>query len=495
MQKQNVVVIGAGIGGIATAARLAQAGYQVTVVEKNARVGGRCGYIEKDGHRFDTGPTLYLIPELYEQAFADLGERIEDHLDLRRIDPTYHIHFEDGLKFAPTSDLLAMQRQLESIEPGSFAGYLRYLSEGYAHHRLSLKHLVKRNFTSWGSFLNPRNILLFLKLKSLNRHHNYVGRYFKDPRLKLAFGFQNLYMGLSPYKAPAIYSLLQYTEFAEGVWFPMGGMYAIIQALKRIADKSGVRFMLNTTVERIDVNCNRSEGVTLAGGEHLPADIVVANADLPYVYRHLLPDHDLGERLEKREHGCSAMLFYWGVDKQYPQLGPHNLFIAEDLREGFEAMFDPGSVPENPHFYLHAPTRVDPSLAPQGHESLTVAVPLAHLCEDAPLDWEEVAEQMRQVVLRRLSSIGIDDLEEHIKFEELWTPKDWKTQLNLTKGSTHGLSHDLFQMGYFRPRNRHEEYDNVYFVGASTHPGTGMSTVLVSADLVVDRISRDFAVD
>jgi len=491
MQKANIVVVGAGVGGIATAARLAQAGCKVTVVEKCNQVGGRCGTIEQGGHRFDTGPTLYLMPKLYEDAFDALGERIEDHLDLRRIDPSYHIHFEDGLSFTPSSDLLAMRKQLESIEPGSFAGFLRYLSEGYTHNNLSQKYLVKRNFTSWRSFLTPRNLFLLLKLRALRRHQRYVGRYFKDPRLQLAFTFQNLYMGLSPYEAPAIFSLLQYTEFAEGVWSPVGGMYAVVQALKKIAEERGVHFMLNTPVERIDVNCRSATGVVLAGGELLPADIVVANADLPYVYRHLLPDKKLGERLENREHGCSGLLFFWAVDKQYEQLGPHNLFIGEDLRSGFEAIFTPGTVPDNPHFYVHAPSRIDPSMAPQGHESLSVALPIAHLSEDQPLDWEIVAEEMRKVVLKRLASIGIDDLEAHIKFEKILTPKDWKTHLNLTKGSTHGLSHDLFQMGYMRPHNKHKLYENLYFVGASTHPGTGMSTVLVSADLVVERIAQD----
>jgi phytoene desaturase len=261
--------------------------------------------------------------------------------------------------------------------------------------------------------------------------------------------------------------------------------------LKKIAKDRGVRFMLNSPVERINVNSHNATGVVLAGGEHISADIVVANADLPYVYRNLLPDKKFGEQLENRRHGCSGLLFFWAVDKQYEQLGVHNLFIAEDLHSGFEAMFTPGTVPENPHFYVHAPSRIDPSMAPEGHESLSVALPISHLSEDQPLDWEVVADEIRKVVFQRLTKIGITDLEEHIKFEKLLTPKDWKTQLNLTKGSTHGLSHDLFQMGYMRPHNKHAKYDNLYFVGASTHPGTGMSTVLVSADLVTKRIFQE----
>ncbi|NIS81838.1 MAG: phytoene desaturase, partial [Anaerolineales bacterium] len=317
----SMLVIGAGLGGIATAARLAQRGYRVTVLEKCNQAGGRCGRLEKDGHRFDTGSTLYLIPELYAKTFSELGERIEDHLDLRRIDPTYHIHFGDGTTLALTSDLNAMQEQLEEIEAGSFGRFLRYLSEGHLHYKLSLPHVVERNFNSFLEFFSPKNLFLFVRLKAHLNHYNHIGRYFKDPRLRIAFTFQNMYMGLSPYEAPAIFSLLQYSEFADGVWYPMGGMYSIIEALVAIAKKSGVKFVYNAPVVQIDVDGRMATGVTLAGEQKMRADLVVANADLPYVYRELLPVDGTSGRLERLDYGFSALMFYWGVDKRYPQLG------------------------------------------------------------------------------------------------------------------------------------------------------------------------------
>jgi phytoene desaturase len=487
----SVLVIGAGIGGIATAARLAQQGFQVTVLEKCDQAGGRCGRLVREGHSFDTGSTLFLMPEIYTRTFTDLGERIEDYLDLRRVDPTYHIHFKDGTTLALTSDLIAMQAQLEAIESGSFGGFLRYLNEGCFHYKQSLPNVVERNFRSLLEYINPKNLLLFLRLKVLLKHYDHIGKYFRDPRLKIAFTFQDMYMGLSPYEAPAIFSLMQYSEFADGVWFPMGGMYRVIEALTEIAEKWGVTFLYDSQVAQIDVNGRMATGVTLDGGRKIQADIVVANADLPYVYQELLPDDSAAARLKRKRYGCSTLMFYWGVDKRYPQLGPHNLFFAEDIRQSFDPIFEEHGIPEDPSFYVYAPTRVDPSLAPDGQDTLVVAIPVGCVNDSDPQDWTPTLKRMRQVVLQRLNEIGITDLGDHIKFEVSCTPHDWHRRLNLVKGSTHGLSHNLMQLGYFRPQNRHNRYRNLYFVGASTHPGTGLPTVLVSARLVTERILQE----
>ena len=491
---KTVLVIGAGIGGIATAAQLARQGYQVTVIEKNEQAGGRCGQMVRDGHRFDTGATLFLMPELYVQTFTDLGEHIDDHLDLRRVDPSYHIHFHDGTYLALTSDLNSMQTQLEAIEPGSFGGFLRYLNEGRLHYKLSLKHLVERNFRSLPEFYSPRNFLLLFRLKALVNHMDNMANYFKDPRLKLAFTFQNLYMGLNPFDAPAIYSLLQYTEFAHGIWLPVGGMYSVIEALTGIAINLGVQFLYNAYVEQIIVKDRKATGVTLADGQQFEADLVVANADLSYVYRYLLPESNTINQLERKKHGYSVIVFYWAIDRQYPQLGAHNLFIADNDRQSFDSIFSNLTFSENLHFYVHAPVRVDPSLAPAGHDTLMVAVPVAHINETAPQDWEAIQKQVRKIILHRLREVGIIDLEEHLKFEVSFTPRDWQRRYNLTKGSTHGLSHNLTQMGYLRPHNRHKAYQNLYFVRASTHPGTGLPTVLVSARLTSERILEEIGV-
>ena len=488
MEDKRILVVGAGIGGIAAAARLARSGYQVQVFEKNAIPGGRCGQMEIQGHRFDTGPTLFLMPELYQGAFKDLGEQIHDHLTLKRVDPTYQIHFNDGVSLALSSDLNTMYTQLESIEPGSTQGFLRYMEEGCRHYDTALSDVVRRDFRTPTSFFNLKNLLLLKKLKALTRHYTNIGNYFQDEHLKFAFIFQNLYMGIHPYRAPAIFSLMQYTELTHGVWFPEGGMYAIIEALVKIAKVNGVQFTFNTAVEEILVEDGLATGVRLEDGSRIAADMVIANADLPYVYQRLLPEAEQTKRYARRKHGCSALVFYWGLDQQYPQLGPHNLFLAPDIRGGFDLIFDDLALGDQPSFYVHVPNRIDPSLAPEGQDTITAAIPVPHINESSPQDWGAIKDKSRQYILERFERIGITDLDAHLKFEGCHSPEDWETRYNLTKGSAHGLSHDLFQMGYMRPKHQHPRYPNLYFVGASTHPGTGLPSVLLSAKFVSERI-------
>jgi phytoene desaturase len=491
MKTRSVVVVGAGIGGIAAAAHLARQGFAVTVVEKNSHPGGRCDHFSRDGHHFDTGPTLLIMPHLYEAEFAALGSSMRELLDLQRVDPTYHLVFDDGSQLDLTSDMKRMSEQLEAIEPGSFDGFLRYLEEGHQHYTLAMKQLVQRDFRTASEFFTPSNLPLLFRIKPLIQHYGNMSTYFDDPRLKAAFTFQDVYMGLSPFEAPATFSMMPYTELAHGVWYPKGGMYRVVDALMEIARQSGVEFAFETTVEQIEVNGTGVRGVILEGGRRMGADAVVANADLPYVYQDLLPRDALAERLAHKRFSCSVVSFFWALDKTYPMLKPHTLFLADNYRENFEDIIDHLTLPDNPSLYIHAPARLNPSCAPQGQDSLIAIVPVGHLTDNGEQDWEAIRDRARQAVFQRLALLGITDLEAHLKFEVNYTPLSWRKRYNLMKGSTHGLSHTLMQLGFFRPRNRHPRYHNLYFVGASTHPGTGVPTALVSGRLVADRVVDD----
>jgi phytoene desaturase len=491
MKQKSILIIGAGLAGIAAAAHLAQRGQHVTVIEKNSHPGGRCDHFVRDGHTFDTGPTLLIMPHVYEDEFAALGTSLQEMLDLQRVDPTYHLVFDNGSQLALTSDLKSMQDQMELIEPDSFQGFLRYLDEGHRHYTQAMRYLVNREFRSAADFFNLRNLPLLFSLKPLSKHYQHMSAFFDEPRLKAAFTFQDMYMGLSPFEAPATFSMMSYTEMAHGVWYPKGGLYQVVEALMKLASQAGVEFMYNSAVKQINVSGQRVTGVTLDDGQCLNADAVLANADLPYVYQKLLPSDRMAQPLAKKRYSCSVLSFFWGLDQTYPQLGAHTLFLGDNYRANFEAVAHEMTVPEHPCLYVHAPARLDPGMAPAGQDTLTAIVPIGHMIEGQDPDWKALIHEARQAVFKRLEPLGIRDLDAHIKFETCFTPLSWQKRYNLVKGATHGLCHNLTQLGYLRPGNRHASYHNLYFVGASTHPGTGMPTALISARLTSQRMMED----
>jgi phytoene desaturase len=267
---------------------LARRGLNVTVLEKNPRPGGRCDRFSRDGHHFDTGPTLMVMPLIYEAEFNALGASIREMLTLQRVDPTYHLVFDDGSKLALTSDMKAMQEQLEIFEHGSFQGLMRYLEEGHRHYQLGTEKLVNRDFRKASDFFKLEHVPLIYQLKPLAKHYTNMSAYFDDPRLKAAFTFQDVYMGLSRFEAPATFSMMPYTELAHGVGYPKGGMYSIVQALMQLARDAGVEFEFDASVACIEVKTDQARGVVLSNGRQLTANAVLANADLPYVYKSLL---------------------------------------------------------------------------------------------------------------------------------------------------------------------------------------------------------------
>ncbi|MCA9931064.1 MAG: phytoene desaturase, partial [Anaerolineales bacterium] len=329
------------------------------------------------------------------------------------------------------------------------------------------------------------------QIKPLAKHYRHMDHYFDSPRLKAAFTFQDVYMGLSPFEAPATFSMMPYTELAHGVWYPKGGMYSIVETMMALAQQAGVEFVFNTAVSQIEVKDSRARGVVLEDGRFHTADAVVANADLPYVYQNLLPQDRLARQMARKRYSCSVITFFWGVDKPYEALPPHTLFLADDYRANFDSIIDDLTIPDNPSLYIHAPTRLDPSMAPAGEDTIIGIVPVGHMDETGEQDWRAIRDRARRAIFRKLALLGITDLEAHIKFETNCTPLSWRKRYNLVKGATHGLCHNLMQLGYMRPRNRHPDYHNLYFVGASTHPGTGIPTALVSGRHSASRVMDD----
>lgn len=491
MKKKTVIIIGAGVSGIATAAKLAKKGLDVTVIEKNSQSGGRCNNLKKNGHTFDTGPSFFLMQDIYSKTFTDLGQKIEDHIELLKIDPTYYIYFKDNSKLILTNNKKDLEKQLEEIEKNSYDNLKKYLKKGELYYKLSMENLIEKEFNKLFDFLNFKNILLLFKLNVFRNHYDYVEKYFTNQKLKMTFTFQDFYLGLSPYDAPAMFSMFPYIELEKGVWLPKGGMYSFVKALTKLAEKFGAKFIYNKSVEKINIIDNKVTGVTLYDGKIINSDIVIANADLTYVYRCLLPYDSLTKNLINKKYTCSTVMFYWGVDKQYPQFSTHNLFLSNDYKKSFSQITENLTLPDDPNFYIHTPVNVDSSRAPKDEDTLMVIIPVGHIDNKNPQDWKNIQKKAREIVFKRLAGIGITDIKEHIKFEISYTPKDWEKTYNLTNGSTLGLSHNLGQMAYLRPQNRHKRYKNLYFVGASTHPGSGVPIVLISSRHTCNHILKD----
>jgi len=488
----TVLIIGAGIGGIATSIFLARRGFKVDVYEKNISAGGRCGHIVRDGHRFDVGATMVLMPEVYRDVFNSLGLTLENDLRMKPLDDIYTLWFDDGTSLAFTTDKKRMEEQHEKIEPGSYARAERYVTTGFRLYVMAFERLLGRNFTRFFQFFNLTNAMLLIRLKTYLRHYSYTARYFRSEHLRMAYTFQNIYVGQSPFSAPALFSMIPAAELTEGSMFPVGGMYTVAEKLMEKAVELGVTFHFAMPVSKIMTAGGRATGVRFADGTEAAADIIVANADLPYVYRELLPPGRKSRRIERMKYSCSALVLHWALDKQYPQLGQHSTFLADSFREGLDKIFRDKSMGDDPCFYIHAPVRTDPSAAPEGCDTLSVAVGVGHLDPKHPQNWDLITEKARRVVFRKLRNIGIDDIEEHIKFEIVTTPGSWEEALNVSRGSVFGsIGHNILQMGWFRPHNRDGRYRNLYFTGGSTHPGNGIPMVLLSARLVSERIINE----
>lgn len=490
----------------------------MTVVEKNSFAGGRCSILRtEDGYRFDQGPSLLLLPNLFRETFADLGApTLESRgVELLKCSPNYNIWFADGELFRATTDAAEMKAEIERWEgPDGFQRYLAWFAEAHAHYHLSLRWVLHKNFTALWQLADPRFVWPALALHPLESIWSRASRYFHSDRLRRVFTFATMYMGMSPFDAPSTYSLLQYTELAEGIWYPRGGFYSVLDELKKMGEELGVEYRLNTPVRRLVTSQDAgkppvAQGVELENGDRLEADLVVLNADLVYSYTHLLPPtprvSSYAKSLRARDASCSSISFYWSLSKKVPELGTHNIFLAEQYRESFDAIFKRHGLPESPSFYVNVPSRIDPSAAPAGRDAVIVLVPVGHLLKsrgtaDAPAvtpehqDWPALVAAARRTVLETVQArTGCEPLAPLIEAEMVNDPAAWEAKFNLDKGAILGLSHNFTNVLSFRPRTRPPPalLRAAYFVGASTHPGTGVPIVLAGAKLTAEQILAD----
>ncbi len=491
---KSIIIIGAGMGGLAAALRLRHQGFDVTVVEKQSRPGGRSNIIQEAGFRVDRGPTILVMKEAFEETYRALGLDINDRLDLVRLDPNYRVYFHDGTHIDLFSDIKQLSAEVDRIEPGASDGLQRFIDDSGRKYSLGMD-FVNRNYDRITDLANPTAGMKLLTTRSYERLYDQIRRYFKSDKLQKAFSFHSMFLGLSPFDALAMYSLITYADLAFGMWYPKGGIYAIIEDMLTIAAETGVNICTGAPVQKILIEAGRVKGVLLESGQIINADLVVSNADLPYTYTHLIdaqhrrdyPD----KRLNNMEYSCSGYLLYLGVDKKYADVRHQALYFSEDYRANLEAIFGDKRLPDEPSFHLNIPTVTDPSLAPEGHSLLYVLAPMPNL--EADIDWDETAPKVRNQLLDQLENLLDPDIRQHIVWEQQYTPVDFKNDINAVHGTAFGsLSHGFFQSSYFRPHNKARDIEGLYFVGQGTYPGIGMPMVLISAQLVTERIVQEW---
>ncbi len=481
------------MGGLAAALRLRHAGFDVTVVEKQSRPGGRSNVIEDQGFRVDTGPTILVMKSTFEDTYRAIGCDINDRIQFSQLDPNYRIYFHDETYMDLYSNMPQLAAEVERIEPGAAESLFRFIGAGAQKYALGMD-FVERNYDHLTDLMNPVAGLRLLRTQSQQRLYKHVGHYFKSDKLRKAFSFHSMFLGLSPFDALAMYCLITYADLALGMWYPKGGIYSIIEDMAELAGQMGITMRMKAPVREIAVKNSRVQGVMLESGEMIEADLVVSNADLPYTYKRLVPAEYRKQerRLDKMEYACSGFLLYLGVDKTYPAMRHQALYFSEDYRANLDAIFKIKTLPAQPSFHLNNPTISDPSLAPAGHSLLYMLAPMPNL-QGNDIDWHDAAPQVRKQILDQLEKLVDPDLRQHIVWERQYTPLDFESDLNAVHGTAFGsLSHGFFQSSYFRPHNKARDIHGLYFVGQGTYPGIGMPMVQISARLVTERILQEW---
>ncbi len=492
----KAVVIGSGFGGLAAAIRLQSRGFQVTLLEKREHTGGRAYRLEMQGYTFDMGPSLITMPSLLEKLFVAAGTTFAQAVPTLALDPYYRIYFHDKTFLDYSGDREKMMEQMRVFNPKDAANYdifMRAIKPIYE--AVIDKGLGATPFDNWKTM--ARFVPTVMRLSAWKPVTLFVAKYFKDFRNRFAFSFHPLYIGGNPFRAPSVYLMIPFLERKEGVWYAPGGMYSVIQALEKAFVNMGGVVKTNHAVTEIVTEGRHAQGVKVSNNNStvsFPAELIVSNADITHTYSKLLQKMSRKKWTDKKLSGIaqtmSCFLIFVGLRKRYPELKHHTLILSERYKGLIQDIFDHKTLPDDFSLYLHAPTRTDDSMAPPNCESLFILAPVANLASG--LDWEKIKTSYTDKILTFLEEWGLKDLHANIECQKLFTPNDFSHELNATLGNAFGIEPKLLQTGYFRPHNRSEELDNLFLVGAGTHPGAGVPGVLLSAEATENSIIQHF---
>ncbi|MEV6488314.1 phytoene desaturase family protein [Actinoplanes sp. NPDC051633] len=478
---ERVVVVGAGLGGLACALHLAGAGRQVTVVEREPVPGGRAGRLTAEGYEFDTGPTVLTMPELIAEPLAAVGEELSDWLELTPLDPAYRAYYPDGSTLDVKTDTVRMAAEISRVcGPREADGYLRFVDYARKLWELERNHFIDKNLDTPLDLMNL-NLLKLLGMGGFGRLQTKIDSFFRNPRTRRIFAFQAMYAGLAPHDALAIYAVIAYLDSVAGVYYPKGGMHAVPKALAAAAEKHGVRFEYGTTVESVQVLNGRATGVITTDGRRIPADVVVLNPDLPVAYRDLLP----ARRQRRLRYSPSCVVLHLGSSASYSKIAHHNIHFGGAWKGTFDEVIRRGELMSDPSLLVTNPTRTDPAAAPAGKQTYYVLAPTPNLVT-APLDWASLGHDYADQLMAELERRGYVGFRSGVEVERIVTPADWEAQ-GMAAGTPFAAAHTFTQTGPFRPGNLLGE--NVVFTGSGTQPGVGVPMVLISGKLAASRIT------
>ena len=485
---KKIAVIGSGFAGLTSAIELASLGHHVTVFEKNSMVGGRARKFQSNGFTFDMGPSWYWMPDVFDKFFARHGKKVEDYYKLLKLDPGFSVVYgKDNTINVPASfeELVSL---FEDIEKGSGTKLRKFLKKAEVKYNIGMNSLVYKPSHSIFEFINLKVLIGVLHLNVFSNFRSYVKKYFSDSRLTRLMEFPVLFLGATPKNTPALYSLMNYSAFSQGTFYPMGGFHEIILGLSRLAKEKGVVINCNSNVDKINV-VNRKANEIIVNGEKLLFDGVIASADYNHVEQNLLDKkfrNYSAEYWENREMSPSSLLFYVGVDKRLDNLQHHNLFFDTDFDQHAKEIYDNPKWPKNPLFYLSCPSITDPSLSPEGNENLMFLIPIAPGLEDT----NEMREKYFDIVLKRLKVLTGNDIQKNIIFKESYCVNDFEKDYNSYKGNAYGLANTLRQTAVLKPRMRNKKVKNLYYTGQLTVPGPGVPPSIISGQIAAIEIDK-----
>lgn len=487
----KAVVVGAGFGGLTAAALLARQGIEVTVIEKNEMPGGKGRVWKKDGFVFDMGPSWYLMPEVFEKYFAIFGKRVEDYYRLVKLDPFYRVFFSPREVVDITSDPDHNRKIFENFEKGGGERLDKYLQAAKYKYDIAMREFMYVHYSSVAQFMNRRMLTEGMKLDMFAALDKYVRKYFQDRRARQILEYAMVFLGNSPYNAPALYSIMSHVDFNLGVWYPWGGMGEIARALEGLAKEQGVVFHYEDPVTQVLTRDNRAVGVSTTQGDY-PADLVVVNADYAYGETRLLPPGHQAypeSYWSKKVIAPSMLLAYLGLNKKVDKLVHHNLYFTENWDEHFSLIFDRPAWPKEACYYLGCPSRTDDTVAPPGGENIFLLVPVAPGLEDTP----DIREELFDITMDHLEGLVGEPIRDSLQVKRLFSLKDFAREYNAYRGTGLGLAHTLKQTAIYRPAPKSKKLKNLYYTGQYNHPGVGVPMVIISSQVLVDLIRQDLA--